>query len=550
MLTFFATNTPRVKRFVVSVHCAVFCISFLLVFQLGRAQGGSSSLILPGGEESLWENVVESYDTLYRTATPAVPIKRLIMPWEKSKAVALALPLGEFNENSELAQLFQETLAALLPRVEVIAYYNRLDRRLLGDFLGTLEMDTRIAPYLDKLVLESSDAFSIWMRDFGPQFAEGVDGSLVLLDPSIGDPGASRELLFDVKGTEDPVQQHFRMIEELAKLRGIDGNDRIPVLMSGLIEGRWGVRTRLSRPPLYLQGGDFLPLSEGVALVSASTLRVNGGMAQVFRKTMKDYYGIDEVVFLENLPGKTIEHLDFTVQPIREGVVLLADVPREINSDRAYHRRLDKELRARLSRSEAAVAKAMPSAKIVKVPMPPPALDSDADVRQELFLSALQQFVAQERIAMRVDVASALANWDSFKIDPRIEAKLLEMAKASSWKTPLGQEKVIERFLGTSFESLLSRHVEAQISYRSYVNSLYVKGADGREVVFLPRFLPLNAEEETLFPQLEREVVSAYQSACPDAELVWIDCSVLTDFLGVIHCYTLTVPDPSGWGTN
>ncbi|MBD5779449.1 agmatine deiminase family protein [Pelagicoccus sp. NFK12] len=512
---------------------------------IASAQSGSPSLVLPAGEEALWENVSESYDEVYREPTEAVPVSKLLMPWEASRAVALALPLGELQEDRALDALFKDSLAALLPRVEVIAFHHRLDRRILGSFWAELEADARIAPFLGRLSLESSEAFSIWMRDFGPQFAVGEDQSLVLLDASVGDPGASRGLLFDVKTTEDPIQQHFRMVEELSNLRGLEGSDRIPSLLAGNLEAKWGVATALSRPPLFLQGGDFLPVSSSGALVSESTLRANGGVSQRFRALVREYYGVDTIVFLENLPGKTIEHLDFIVHPIQENVVLLADPPEGIASTRAYHRYLKRELQSRFARNESSVRKAFPGVKIVKVPMPPPALDSDEEVRRELFLNALQAFIGQERIAMRFDPASALENWEAFEINPRIEARLKEVTGISNWRMEIDQIRVIETYLGDSFENLLAKHVEPQVNYRSYVNSLYVKNPEGEEVVLIPRFRGRDGSEQAMFEALETKVAAAYRSACPKAEQIWIDCTVLTDFMGMIHCYTLAIPDPS-----
>ncbi len=515
----------------------------LLLAEAALAQSSNPSLVLPAGEEALWENVTEAYDAVYREPTEPVPVSKLIMPWEDTRAVALAIPLGELKETPALGHLFKDALAALLPRVEVVAYYHRLDRRALGTFWGELESDSRISPYLDRLSLETSEAFSIWMRDFGPQFAIGIEGSLILLDPSVGDPGASRGLLFDVKTTEDPIQQHFKMVEELGNLRGLEGSDRIPALMAGMLEAKWNVDTKLSRPPLFLQGGDFLPVSPKSALVSESTLRANGGTSQRFRKTVADYYGVEEIVFLENLPGKTIEHLDFVIQPIRENVILMAEPPRGIDGTRSYHRMLGRELKGSFTRNESAIRKAFPESEIVKVPMLPPALDSDQDVRRELFLTALQAFVSQERIAMRFDPAAALANWDAFEINPRIETKLNTEAGISSWRSEAGQERVIEKYLGKPFVELLAAHVEPQINYRSYVNSLYVKTADGGEVVLIPKFQPQDESEKALMAELESEVADAYRLACPEAEQVWIDCTVLTDFMGMIHCFTLTIPD-------
>lgn len=514
------------------------------------SQGNGAPLILPAGEDSLWEPAMEEYLELHRSPTKAIEVSRMVMPWEPTRAVALAAPLGEISRDNAMRTLFLDTLAALLPKVEVVVYYHRLDNRLLGDFLGYLEDDPRLSPFLENLILEPSEAYSIWIRDFGPQFALGKSGELILLNPNSNDPQAFRENLFEVKKLRDPLQQHFRMVEELGDLAGLEGSDRIPASLASMLATRWGADVRLVRPPLFLQGGDFLPVDAESVLVSSETLKANGGRVGNLEKILSDYYGAKESLFLENLPGKTIEHLDFFVNPIRDKTIILGKAPQLPQSDRSYHRYLSDELQKRFARNRVALEKAFPDHRIVEMPMPPPVLASDDEVRKELFLNALELYFERERIAWRFDKAAALSDWESFEIDSRVASKIHEDFSIQSWKTEIGQETIIGMMIGDSFSHLLKRHVEAQIDYRSYVNSLYVKSVNGDELVLIPRFEPLNDEERALFPELEKQVEDAYRLACPDAEQVWIDCSVLSGFLGVIHCYTLAVPDYDSLGEN
>lgn len=486
---------------------------------------------------------MDAYQDLHRGQTDPVEIERLVMPWEPTKAVVLAAALGEVSRDEGMRTLFLDTLAALLPKVEVVVYYHRLDNRLLGDFLGYLEDDSRISPHLDNLILEPSEAYSIWIRDFGPQFALGKSGELVLLNPNSNDPQASRENLFEVKKRRDPLEQHFTMVEELDNLGGLEGSDRVPASLASLLSARWRTDVQLVRPPIFLEGGDFLPVDADSVLVSSETLKSNGGRAGTLKDVLSEYYGAKETVFLENLPGKTIEHLDFFVNPIREGTIVFAKSPALPASERSYHRYLFGELEKRFDRNRAALEEAFPDHEIVDMPMPPPVLADDDEVRRELFLSALERYLERERIAWRFDMEAALSDWENFEIDPRVVTKFESDFSIQNWETEIGQETVIGMMIGDSFPNLLKRHVEAQIDYRSYVNSLYVKTLDGEELVLIPKFQPLNEEEESLFLKLEEQVAAAYRKACPDAEQVWIDCSVLSEFLGAIHCYTLAVPD-------
>lgn len=507
------------------------------------SQNATPPLVLPAGEEAIWGRIEERYwDSHQRPTEPSV-IERLIAPWEPTRAVTLALPLGQFSEQVALRTMFQDTLAAALPRFEVVAFYHRLDEPLLGTWLHGLEGDERTAPYLDRLHLLASDAYSIWMRDFGPQFALGENGRIVVLDASMLDGQASLENLMLVKSQRDPIEQHLRMVDEISTLQGIIGTDRAPSLLASFLEARWHVETELSRPPLVLQGGDFVLGDEETAFISYSTLQVNGGRAREFRSVMKDYYGIERVVFLENLPGKTIDHLDFTIHPIRKGVTLVADAPRGLPLSRSFHRYLDRELKRRAAENRRAVEAALPQGRVLRLPMPPPLLDSDETVRRENFLKALQAFAEAERIALRIDPVATLENWDRFKLDPRIEAKLLGDIGLSDLDTPQAMDRVIERYLGRSFAEVLESHVESQVDYRSYANSLYVENRKGEGLLLLPRYQPRDESERSLLASMEIEVEAVYRDACPDAELIWIDCTTLTGFLGVIHCYTGTIPD-------
>ena len=79
--------------------------------------------------------------------------------------------------------------------------------------------------------------------------------------------------------------------------------------------------------------------------------------------------------------------------------------------------------------------------------------------------------------------------------------------------------------------------------YRSYLNSLLVTNAGGRQRILIPRFEPVDEKEQEWMAEVEAKVENAYRTACPDAELVWIPSDVMARMGGAVHCTTHLIPD-------
>jgi agmatine/peptidylarginine deiminase len=318
------------------------------------------------------------------------------------------------------------------------------------------------------------------------------------------------------------------------------GTDIFPSRMGAFLESRLGYDVALTRPPLYLLGGDFLPVDARSALVSAITLEENGGRATHLSAVFKEYFGVEKVLYLENLPGDTIEHLDFIVQPIAPNVILAATPPETFGHDRPFHRYLNGELSQRLLSNRERLAATFPKARIVDVPMPPPLLDSDEDVVRELIFHCVDQIAANAGLPFWS--AGGLEALEPRNVDPKLEAAVQREFGVLDWRDPSRQRAAAEKYLGRPIAELISRHVEEHVSFRSYINSLYLRTA-ATEIVLVPRYRAANAGESALIDRLEREVQAAYKKALPNAEFRWIDCTSLVDLLGAVHCLTATIPD-------
>lgn len=534
---------PRVPRFRFIPGKKGACLTFCTIAGLPWAFGQSSqSPALPaqGGQEVNWAMVGEQYSQRFLEATPAVEVSGLVMPWENARAIVVAIPLADWYRKPDQSRTIRDLLAALLPRVTVVGVYREIDYRLVGDWLGAMERDAEIAPHLKNLELVGSEVFSIWSRDFSPVFARGVDGGTVLIDPSFLAARRMMGLLQEARSQPDPTNQHLALIEATRELKGMQGTDIFPSALGAFMESRLGYDVALTRPPLYLLGGDFLIVDAGAALVSSITLEENGGRASHVSEVFEKYFGVEKVLFLENLPGDTIEHLDFIVQPVAPGVILAATPPESFGSSRPYHRYLNQELSRRLVNNRERLVKAFPKARIIDVPMPPPLLDDDDDVVRELIFRCVEQIAAKSGLSFWSAGGQDALSLEN--MDPRLEAVVQREFGVADWRNPARQRAAVEKYLGRPAAELISRHVEEHVRYRSYINSLYLR-TGGTELVLVPRYRAANSEESALIARMESEVRAAYREALPNAEFRWIDCTSLVDLLGAVHCLTATIPE-------
>ena len=518
------------------------CLCAWPVWLGAQSPAGTPALgLATGGDDANWSTVVEAYEDAFVAPTAPVPVERMLLPWEPTEAVVVSLPLRDWEREPGVALTFRELLAALLPTTRVVALYRETDYRLIGDWLLAAEKDPRLSPHLDRLEWVAAEASSIWARDPAPLFARGRDGRLVGIDTSFLASRRMMGLLLRANSEMDPVEQQYGLREATAELRAMRGEDAVSAALMPFIESRLGQKTAMARAPLYLLGGDILLVDPRQALVSAQTLLENGGRTQSVEAVLRDYGAIERVVFLENLPGDTIEHLDFIVQPIAENVILVAAPPAPFAQDRPYHRYVERELRARLERNRAKLEAAFPDARMLALPMPPPLLDTEDAVLRDLLLHCVATIAGQRGLPFWREAGDDEV-LDPQRMDPRLVKALQSEFRVLSWDAPLLQRRAVEQFLGRPFEELLRRHVEEHVHFRSYVNSLYVKTRDGAELILVPRYRASTPAEAPLLAAMEAEVEAVLAQALPAAELHWIDCTALTRHLGAVHCLTATIP--------
>lgn len=183
---------------------------------------------------------------------------------------------------------------------------------------------------------------SKWVRDYGPVFIRSGDGQIFCVDSRYDSNRASLE--------EKRRAADQRLQNEL--LKGIlqalnkndpgagpapaersDKDDRLyddvsPSLLAARLRQRSdnGLRPyplNVVRPPIALDGGDFFTDGNGLGFTSTATLQLNGGSQEQLNQVFKEYFGVKDVVYLNPLPGHTVQHIDMFFKVVSPEILLL-----------------------------------------------------------------------------------------------------------------------------------------------------------------------------------------------------------------------------------
>ena len=141
-----------------------------------------------------------------------------------------------------------------------------------------------------------------WTRDFGPIFGLSRHDQLIAID------NVYRNLNRDL---EEAAYQENDSFRRFITHQG----DAMPGDLAVEIEERYEIPVELVRPPIMLDGGDFVHDGRGNVFISTQTLVRNGGNRHTLEELFRHYYGAKKLHVLQALPGATVAHLDMIFMP-------------------------------------------------------------------------------------------------------------------------------------------------------------------------------------------------------------------------------------------
>jgi agmatine/peptidylarginine deiminase len=433
---------------------------------------------------------------LFYEPTPPVPVARVLPETAPTAALVVALPEAQVLGNARKEAFFARLIATAARYVQVVVLVNR-DESLSG--VAIRELIARHAREADSVLAQVTflpgAIDSEWIRDYGPLFAIGADGELVLLDNMYRDVRAEAHTERTLSGlglvqeAEGPAPDR-----DVGGGEGAGGpylsdyghfwrrNDDAAALHINEILYSWRRRfAPLVRPPLQLSGGDLAFTGGGQLFASTRALEVNGGDERRLSRLAREYFNADSVTYLRPLPNG-MWHIDMFFRIARPSVVMLGEFADAGQAGSAHLRLVRRKAMETLEWNRALIEERLPGVEVIRVPMPP--------------------IVAPAR------------------------------RRAGGGKTGLpALDAALEASRGTV-------RPLATVLYRSFLNSVYVDGGSGRSAVLVPRFAGLR--------DMEPEVEAAYRRAYPGADVHFIEADVLAEEFAGIHCLTLTIPAMDG----
>jgi agmatine/peptidylarginine deiminase len=477
------------------------------------------------------QHAAPSGESLFQI-TPPVELSRLANEWERQQALILSISFPEAMEDLDIARNFVNVLDAAHPYLDIYVFCEQEKHREYAHFLSLIHHHPRVEAIMKKTHFIDSRSLLRWVRDFGPIFGFGRDSQLITIDMVYRDP---------MKSLEEEALQLDEPLDPLRDFFNLHG-EAMPAEVAALLEFEYEIPVDIVRPPVSLDGGDFISDGQGNIFVSRQTLVRNGGNRSELEGVFRQYFGSKQLHILEALPGRTVPHLDMIVKFLDHETIVLPDFKESAEEAiNPYHAELSRGARSVIDKNERYLRKHFPDHKFLKMPMPPILFKS----REEIVNQAKQSFV--KAVALDKGVVAAE------KINRLTDPQLVDLEKAvlttirkelpkADLSNPESLDGVLRHYGQLPLDAFIDRYSEPATRYRSYINSVFLHAKDGRQAFLVPQFTSSGDGESTSFKEWEREVESVYRTAWPEAKIHWINCDSMVSDLGFIHCATLTVP--------
>lgn len=471
--------------------------------------------------------------------TPSVPLQRLIQPWEAQRALVVALTPSFVKNQPKALQTYLELFRIAAPYLEILVVIPTEHPEIRMRLAQMLSVDPADHPVRDHLKYISATNTTVWTRDYMPQYAIGKEGQRIMLDSGrinfTTDPMEALKLL---GSNDESAKAHYYEQVKVAM-----GDDVTPFYLAEYLRNRYRYDLQVVRPPLYLDGGDFITLGSGDLILSASTLRYNGGNKDEFIPVVKEYFGQKNVHILTTLPGITIDHLDFIMMAADNSTLLIATPPPIQSSPQQYDSILAEQVGEVLIQNRHYLEEHFPDLKLISVPMPPLLRTPRSEVLNTIRQKVLRELCRNYEISWEDIAERPVGDSKQKKAQSKFERSLAAQFGKIDFNNDQHLDRMTRAVLDENLAQLEADFVRESVPYRTYLNATHLHNADGKEAVIIPRYKPRHEGEIEVLAQMEEQVLAAYRKAFPEADLHWLDSDSLIGNFGAVHCITHTVPD-------
>ena len=506
--------------------CSTILIAVFAGFHFGRKSIFSQDP--PRVVTAEFEQSIDSISAPFSFSEP-IPLKRLATEWEPQRALILSMSFPDSMASPDVAT-FQIQLLAIAHQYTAILVFSEHDHtRAHAYFLSLLADHPQADSIAQKTHFIDSRNLMRWVRDFGPLFGYDLNRELVAID------FVYRNL------NRDPRQSNLTESDSFRQFLSQQG-DAMPTDLVVELRRRYEEEVSLVRPPLLMDGGDFVYDGNGNVFISAKTLVRNGGNHRKLQTLIEDYLGGSKLHVLEALPGATVNHLDMILKFVDSDTALIPSYQSPpVESLNRYQLNLTNRVQEVLKNNETYLREKLPNVRLIKVPMPPIMFKS-AD---EVFVEVRTEFFEMMALGLEVVTAEDLGRL-SARGRANLEIQMREVLQKEIGRADFdslnGFDSVLRHYQHMPLSKYLDLHSEPVTRYRSYINSVFLRNPAGDHGFVIPRFTSNQPTEAAQLKDWENQVQAAYKVAWPKAQIHWINCDSLVPDMGFVHCMTMTVP--------
>lgn len=521
----------------------------LALFAVYLATLGYSQRVSGLEREQLREYIKELNQSLPEFFPPntqptlPVPVDRAIAEWEPTAMLLLGSPLTAPHKYKEEFQVYAELIDIATRYVDVGILHETNDLRNVPSYLRALASSGVPQDQLDRVHFIESQSSDYWVRDFGPLFGYNANGDLLMFDNSYRIIQDERETWGLALRTMDVDRSEFDADGFYSFRKTMRACETAPAYVSKFIRQHYQFSSELVRPPIYLQGGDYMTDGEGRMFISEDTLLENGGNIRELELIFKNYYGTDELYVLNTLPGNAVRHLDLLMKLVDKNTVLMTEAPTLPDSTHLYNKILVKQIADVQASNEAYLRRNIPDLNIIKVPMPMMVTESANHVIRKAKAKIIARICNERGIDFQKFQRLKPEDPQRVAVQKRINAFLSEeMGEETDLDYLDDFNRTALHYLGADADMLVESNVDAKTVYRSYANSILLTTAEQKKVWILPRYKALLTEDPASYELMEQQAESAYRSIYPEAEIYWVDSDAMAENLGALHCISMNIP--------
>ncbi len=431
--------------------------------------------------------------------------------------------------NADFARYHLNVLEFAHRYVDIYVFCEHEHNRAFAYFLSLINQHPQGVAILERTHFIDSRTLMRWTRDYGPIFGIGRDKQLVAFD------FVYRNLFQGLEGTALHADDPHR---EFLTLQG----DAMPAYVVATLQTDFDSTVDIVRPPVSMDGGDFVSDGDGNIFVSTQTLARNGGNKGELESLFQRYFGAKKLHVLEALPGATVRHLDMILKFLDFKTLLVPEYQEPLEPEvNPYQVEMNRKVRSVLEKNERYLRKHFPDYRIIKAPMPPILHSS----RSDIVAKSKQEFVkvvALERELRSAETLESMTTGELVELEKQVLRVIRAETPGASLQTDESFDRLLRSYGQMPLETVIDLYAESVARYRSYINSVFLHSNDGRRAFLVPRFTSSDQEEAAALKRWETKTESAYRSAWPDAKIHWVNCDSMVSDMGFLHCSTITVP--------